>query len=71
MKIEDVNDRIAELRPIIAELERKRDALVEDRTAIENERSPNAAKLASLEDELAACQKRKRDLENDLEDLRS
>ena len=55
-KIVEVNKEIDDLRPVIAELKRTRDILVEERTAIESEKSPNAAKLASLEEELAACQ---------------
>ena len=49
-KIEDVNKRIDVLVPIIAELKRQRSILIEERTAIENERSPNAARLAALEE---------------------
>lgn len=69
-KIEDVNKRIDVLEPIIAELKRQRSNLVEERTAIENEKSPNAAKLAALEEELAACKQKKLDLERDLADLK-
>jgi chromosome segregation ATPase len=48
-KIGEAEARIAELRAVIIELTRKRDALVGERTIIENEKSPNAAKLAALE----------------------
>ena len=66
-KINEVNAKIEELLPVIAELKRTRDALVEDRNKIEAERSPNAAKLASLEEELFACQETKKDFEFQLE----
>lgn len=70
-KIAEVEARIAELRPVIAELTRKRDALVVERTAIESEKSPNAAKLAALEEELVNCQNKKKSLEHQLVDLRN
>lgn len=61
-KVGEAEARIAELRAVIVELTKKRDALVGERTIIENEKSPNAAKLAALEQELLDCQNKKKKL---------
>lgn len=47
-----MNARVEELLPVIAQLTRQKDALVEQRSIIESERSPNAERLSALEDEL-------------------
>ncbi len=54
-RITQTNKQIAELAPIISDLTRNRDNLVDKRTELENARSPNAAKLADLTAQQKDC----------------
>ena len=68
--ISEVNAQINDLNPMLADLIRTREVLVTERTQLENLNSPNAAKLAELERQLAACVAQREDLEAQLADLR-
>lgn len=60
----EINAKIGELNPILNDLIRTREVLVNQRTEMEKLNSPNAARLAQLESDLADCMADRQDLED-------